>query len=88
MPDPGQARLFELAETVTVYVLGPDGMLLDVIEEVDLGDRLEAFRAGRTSLHEAALWAGLAARRYRQLHPPRRSEASDAAGPSGREPDR
>jgi hypothetical protein len=88
MPDPGQARLFELAETVTVYVLGPDGMLLDVIEEVDLGDRLEASRAGRTSLHQAALWADLAGRRYRQLHPLRRGDAATPTRSSGREPDR
>lgn len=41
---------FAPADTITVYVVGPDGAVLDVIEDVDLGDPVEASRNGRTSL--------------------------------------
>lgn len=63
MTRPRRTR-FELADTVTVHVLARDGTLLDVIEEVDLGDPVEAGRNGRTSLKEAALWGALAAARH------------------------
>jgi hypothetical protein len=61
MPRPGQTR-FDLAETV--YVVAADGTLLDVIEEVDLGDPIEARRSGHMPLKEAVLWGALAATRY------------------------
>jgi hypothetical protein len=66
VPHPDQAR-FDLAETITVYVVALDGALLDVIEEVDLGDPVEAHRNGRTSLKAAALWGAIAAARYRRM---------------------
>jgi hypothetical protein len=40
---------FDLADTVTVHVLAPAGVLIGVVEEVDLGDPIEAGRNGRTS---------------------------------------
>ena len=42
--------------TITVYVVASDGALLDVIEDVDLGNRIEALENGRTTLNDAVLW--------------------------------
>lgn len=58
---------FGRADTVAVYVAAADGTFIDVIEDVDLGDLIEASRNGRTSLKEAALWAAIATDRYRRL---------------------
>jgi hypothetical protein len=55
---------FEVVDTITVYVLASDGVLLDVIDDVDLGDPVEAHRKSRTSLKEAALWAYVATCHY------------------------
>jgi hypothetical protein len=65
MPHPGQTR-FDIADTVTVYVLAVDGALIDVIENVDLDDPIEARRDGRTPLKEAALWGAIAVARYEE----------------------
>jgi hypothetical protein len=77
MPDSGQTG-FDLSDTVTVYVLADDGTLLDIIEEVDLGDPIEAWAKGRTSLKEAVLWGALAATRHRRGDLPRH----ETGGPS------
>jgi hypothetical protein len=61
-----QLRL-DVAETITVYVIGPDGRLLDLIDDVDLGNPTEAHRNGRISLKAACLWAYIATSRYRQI---------------------
>lgn len=69
---------FDLADTVTVFVVASDGVVIDVIENVDLGDPIAASRNGRTPLKEAALWAALAWDRYT------RSRASDASTSANR----
>ena len=52
---------------ITVTVVGPGGIVLDRIEDVSLGDRIEAARHGRESLHTAALWAHIAHKKYDRL---------------------
>jgi hypothetical protein len=66
--NPDQLGL-EVDPPINVYVMGPGGVLLDIIENVDLGDPLEARRHGRTSLKEACLWGYVAAVKYRERHP-------------------
>jgi hypothetical protein len=71
---------FDLVETVTVYVHALDGTLLDVIEDVDPGDPIEAHRHGRTSLKEAALWGAIATARYRELRAAGALERTERSG--------
>ena len=66
--NPDQLGL-DVDPSITVYVMGPGGVLLDVIDNVDLGDPIEAHRHGRTSLKEACLWGNLASVEYRERHP-------------------
>lgn len=46
-------------DSVTIIVRHHSGPVLDVIEDVSLGDRLKAAKEGRESLHSASLWAYL-----------------------------
>lgn len=66
----GQLRLAGVDRGVTIYAYDRHGRLVDVIEDVSLGDRHEAAAEGRESLHTACLWAYVAAKVAERDHPP------------------
>lgn len=67
MGDQNHPLVFEAdAPPVTVYVRAPDGVLIDVIQDVDLGDRRTSAERGRISLHAACLLAAIATDLYRE----------------------
>ena len=66
----GQLRLAGVDPGVTIYAYDRHGRLVDVIEDVSLGDRHETAAEGRESLHTACLWAYVSAKFAERDHPP------------------
>ena len=67
---------------ITVTIVSPDGVVLDVIDDVSLGDPLEAHAAGRESLKTAALWGYVAHKGWeRAVRAQRRTEGTPEDAP-------